>query len=388
MEDQRFEEFINEIKKFKKNRILKEEIRELIKSEEETKLKLINPFLKILGYDVEEPGVLVSEDIADFRNKKGKKVDYIAYKEDSPIMLIEAKYHKNQLSHSTEQLDTYFNAKVIEGCRLGLLTNGVEYRFFSDLDNDNKLDEEPFFVFDLKSFSDKDIKTLQHFMYDKINTEEIQEIGKRLKHYNQVLEILKKEIKNPSDNLISLFVKEISGRSRITPSLIEEFRGYFKEAFEEIISSSQKDSLHHNTQETPNIPNNKIQDSNPSTPSKITQTYTEEDHLKDMPEKIVKMYETAKMGILNLGNIDLKPKRLYIGFTYNNKFIASFVILRSKVRIFLDLKYSDIVDPRNKIRDVSKTGHWGSGDCEFIYEDIEDMEYLLSFIKQSYNKNK
>lgn len=356
VENEGFEDFINEIKKFRKNRILKEEIRELIKSEEETKLKLINPFLKILGYDVEEPGILVSEDIADFRNKKGKKVDYIAYKERSPIMLIEAKYHKNQLSHSTEQLDSYFNAKVREGCRLGLLTNGVEYRFFSDLDNDNTLDEEPFFVFDLRNCSDKDIKILQYFIYNKINTQEIQEIGKRLKHYNQVLEILKKEIKNPSDNLISLFAKEISGRSRMTPSLVEEFRGYFKEAFKQLtrpVSEKQDADLKQNTPEV-GIKEN----TNATPPPQLIQKENdgEENHLKNASNEVIRIYTAIKKEIMALEGVDLVSTKLLIKFLRNKKDIAEFIIQNKKIKVFINLKYSQINDYKNKIRDVSNVG--------------------------------
>lgn len=386
MEDQRFEEFINEIKKFKKNRILKEEIRELIKSEEETKLKLINPFLKILGYDVEEPGVLVSEDIADFRNKKGKKVDYIAYKEDSPIMLIEAKYHKNQLSHSTEQLDNYFNTKVREGCHLGLLTNGVEYRFFSDLDNDNTLDEEPFFIFDLRDFKEKDVRTLQEFTYELIDVCEIQQMGRKLKDYNKLLETLKKEIKTPSDEFTTIFVKKVS-QKRATSNVMEEFRQYLKEAFRQLthpVSEKQDGDLKENA------PQLHIKENINSIPKieKEKQSYSEDDHLKNASDEVIKNYAAIKKEIMALEGMELVPTKLLIKFVRNKKDIAEFVIQGKKIRVFINLQYSQINDYKNKFRDVSKVGRWASGECDFTYENIEDMEYLLSFIKQSYNKNK
>ncbi|MDO7253137.1 DUF5655 domain-containing protein [Helicobacter cappadocius] len=382
------DEFINEIKRFRKNRILKEEIRELIRSEEETKLKLINPFLKILGYDVEEPGVLVSEDIADFRNKKGKKVDYIAYKEGRPIMLIETKYHKNKLCHSTEQLDSYFNTKVRDGCHLALLTNGVEYRFFSDLNADNTLDEESFFTFDLRSFSDKDIEILQNFIYNKIDPNEIQGLGKKLKYYNKVLEILNEEIKNPSNELISLFVKEISGRSRITPALTEEFRGYFKRAFEELIGSKDKNHSQNSTQQASNAIDITTKNSNFPILQKNPEQYTEDEHLKRSSENVIKIYKIIKAEILKLDNqISVNPKKQSIAFVLK-KNIVEFVILQNKIKIYINLKYLEINDWQNKIRDVSNVGKWASGDCEFIYENIEDTDYLLSLIKQSYNKNK
>lgn len=386
MESEKFEEFINEIKKFRKNRILKEELREMIKSEEETKLKLINPFLKILGYDVEEPGILVSEDIADFRNKKGKKVDYTAYKEGKPLMLIEAKYHRNELSHSTEQLDSYFNTKVREGCRLGLLTNGIEYRFFSDLDDDNKLDEEPFFTFDLMDFKEKDAKILQKFIYESINVSQIQEMGKKLKNYNKVLEILKEEMNTPSDELTAIFVKRASEK-RARSNVLEEFRQYLKEAFKQLThSTSQKQNADLKQQITPQV---SIEENTGVTPQieKEKQIYTEHDHLKNASSELMKIYTAIKKEIMTLEGVELVPTKLLIKFIRNKKDIAEFVFQRSKIRVFINLKYSQINDYQNKLRDVSGVGRWASGECEFAYENIEDMEYLLSFIRQSYNKN-
>lgn len=387
MESERFEEFINEIKKFRKNRILKEELREMIKSEEETKLKLINPFLKILGYDVEEPGILVSEDIADFRNKKGKKVDYTAYKENKPILLIEAKYHRNELSRSTEQLDSYFNTKVREGCRLGLLTNGIEYRFFSDLDDDNKLDEEPFFTFDLMDFKEKDAKILQKFIYESINVSQIQEMGKKLKNYNKVLEILKEEMNTPSDELTAIFVKRASEK-RARSNVLEEFRQYLKEAFKQLTySTSQRQNTDLKQQIAPQV---SIEENTRATPQieKEKQIYTEHDHLKNASSEIIRIYTVIRKEIMALEGVELVPIKMLIKFVRNKKDIAEFVFQRSKIRVFINLKYSQINDYQNKLRDVSGVGRWASGECEFNYENIEDMEYLLSLIKESYNKNK
>lgn len=386
MESERFEEFVNEIKKFRKNRILKEELREMIKSEEETKLKLINPFLKILGYDVEEPGILVSEDIADFRNKKGKKIDYTAYKENKPILLIEAKYHKNELSHSTEQLDFYFNAKVREGCRLGLLTNGVEYRFFSDLDDDNKLDEKPFFVFDLRDFREKDVKILQKFTYDSINVSQIQQMGKKLKDYNRVLEILKEEMNTPSDELTAMFIKRASEK-RARSNVLEEFRQYLKEAFKQLThSTKERQNTDLKQQITPQV-SIRENTSTTSQTEKEKQIYTEHDHLKNASSEIIRIYSAIKKEIMALEGVELVPTKLLIKFVRNKKDIIEFIFQRSKIKVFINLKYSQISDYQNKLRDVSNVGRWASGECEFIYENIEDMEYLLSFIKQSYNQN-
>lgn len=384
MESERFEEFINEIRKFRKNRILKEELREMIKSEEETKLKLINPFLKILGYDVEEPGILVSEDIADFGNKKGKRVDYTAYKENRPILLIEAKHHKKELSRSTEQLESYFSTKVREGCRLGLLTNGIEYRFFSDLDNDNMLDEEPFFIFDLKNFKEKDVKILQKFTYDSIDVSQIQQMGKKLKDYNKVLEILKQEMSTPSKELVDLFVKKASQKNP-TRAIKEEFREHLKEAFKQLTHSTSQSQNTDSKQQITSEPATKENTNLASSEEK--QIYTEHDHLKNSPSDITKIYTAIKKEIMSLEGVELIPKKMLIKFVRNKKDFVEFVFKASKIKVYINLKHSQINDYQNRFRDVSSVGRWASGECEFAYENIEDMEYLLSFIKQSYKQN-
>lgn len=88
-----------------------------------------------------------------------------------------------------------------------------------------------------------------------------------------------------------------------------------------------------------------------------------------------------------LEGVDLVSTKLLIKFLRNKKDIAEFIIQNKKIKVFINLKYSQINDYKNKIRDVSNVGRWASGECEFNYEKIEDMEYLLYFIKQSYDQN-
>lgn len=384
MESEEFRKFSNEIEEFRKNKF--EKIKETLPNEEETKLKLINPFLRILGYDVEEHGVLVSEDVADYNGKKGKKIDYVAYKEGSPIMLIEAKKHKKELSRSTEQLDFYFNHKNREGCHLGLLTNGVEYRFFSDLDRDNKLDEKPFFIFDLRDFEEKDIKRLQKFTYECIDVGKIKEMGEELKRYNKILETLKEEMQEPSDELTSVFIRKIS-QGRATNKAIKEFRPYLKKAFKQLTqpttekqeSEKQQMGIKQNTTE-PSITKST------NTPSKTKPIYSEDKHLKEASSEVIKIYTAIKRQILALKDVEMVPTKLLIKFVKNKKDIAQFVIKNKKIRVSINIKYSEAKDYKNKLKDVSNIGRWGSGQCEFNYENIEDMEYLFSLIKQSYDE--
>ncbi|APA00211.1 DUF5655 domain-containing protein [Flavobacterium commune] len=111
--------------------------------------------------------------------------------------------------------------------------------------------------------------------------------------------------------------------------------------------------------------------------------YTEEDHLNSYPEEIVELYETFKNAILNLtDDIEIIPKKLYIAFK-KNKNIADIVTLKKGIKIFINLKKGILDDPKNLMKDVSETGHWGNGDYEVTVKDTENLEYIMSLVKQA-----
>jgi predicted transport protein len=111
--------------------------------------------------------------------------------------------------------------------------------------------------------------------------------------------------------------------------------------------------------------------------------YTEEDHLNSYPEEIVELYETFKNAILNLtDDIEIIPKKLYIAFK-KNKNIADIVTLKKGIKIFINLKKGVLDDPKNLMKDVSETGHWGNGDYEVTVKDTDNLEYIMSLVKQA-----
>lgn len=111
--------------------------------------------------------------------------------------------------------------------------------------------------------------------------------------------------------------------------------------------------------------------------------YTEEDHLNGSSEEITELYETFKNAIFNLtDDIEIVPKKLYIAFK-KNKNIADIVIMKKGIKIFINLKKGQLDDPKNLMKDVSATGHWGNGDYETIVINTENLEYMMSLVKQA-----
>jgi len=122
--------------------------------------------------------------------------------------------------------------------------------------------------------------------------------------------------------------------------------------------------------------------------SKEIKVYTEEDHLKGVPDGIIELYLKLKNTILNVGDdITIKPTKFYIGFIARTN-ITDAHIQKKSLKIWINLRKGELDDPKNLARDVSNVGHWGNGDYELQMKDDEDLEYIVSLIKQSYKKNK
>ncbi|MEG1313977.1 MAG: type I restriction endonuclease, partial [Bacilli bacterium] len=162
-----------------------EKISQQIKSEEGTKQSLILPFFQILGYDVFNPSEFCPEFDADYGIKKGEKVDYAVLIDDEPILLIEAKACNDNLEKHGSQLFRYFNSSK---ARFGVLTNGIKYRFYTDLDEVNKMDKKPFFEVDLSNLNDTQISYLKNFERDALDVDSILSTAEELKYSSLIKE--------------------------------------------------------------------------------------------------------------------------------------------------------------------------------------------------------
>lgn len=141
-----------------------------IATEEATKNAFIMPMIAALGYDVFNPFEVVPEMDCDLIKKKGEKIDYAIMKDENPILLIECKYCKQDLNLHDTQLQKYF---VASKARFGVLTNGIEYRFYTDLEKINIMDEKPFLVVNMLDLSDADIEQLKKFHKSYYNEEDV-----------------------------------------------------------------------------------------------------------------------------------------------------------------------------------------------------------------------
>ncbi len=179
----------------------------ILQTEEATKNALIMPFINILGYDIFDPTEVIPEFVADVGIKKGEKVDYAIKKDDKIIMLFECKHCGGDLSIShASQLYRYF---AVTEARIAVLTNGIIYRFFTDLEAPNKMDEKPFLELNMAELNDSAVVELKKLSKSAFNIEELITTAGELKYTRQVKRIISEHLENPSDEFVKLFASKI-----------------------------------------------------------------------------------------------------------------------------------------------------------------------------------
>ena len=211
--------------------------RDKLATEEAAKTTLVLPFLRALGYNIFDPDEVVPEFTCDVGTKKGEKVDYGICVGGEVKILVECKPANGDLSiKHASQLYRYFAAT---DARLALLTNGVIYRFFTDAEKANMMDDRPFFTFDLDDYKSSDLRTLATFQRADFNLDRIVSHAGALKLQSEVLSELRKEFDEPSDDL----VKIVAGRLHdgiITKAVRDRFRSAITQAFGSLI----RDGVH------------------------------------------------------------------------------------------------------------------------------------------------
>lgn len=203
-----------------------ENLSETIKSEEATKTSIIMPFFSMLGYDVFNPNEFMPEFTADVGIKKGEKVDFAILVDKKPVMLIEAKPLGTKLKKYANQLYRYFSATP---AKIAILTDGRYYKFYSDIDEENIMDEKPFLDIDILNIKDEQIIELERFCKEKFSVKDILGIASELKYIQDFKEQIKIEFENPSDELVKLFLKN-SYTGAKTKNVVEKFRPTIKKA--------------------------------------------------------------------------------------------------------------------------------------------------------------
>lgn len=206
---------------------------DVLKTEEATKNALVMPLIGILGYDIFDPTEVIPEFTADVGIKKGEKVDYAIKKDDKIIMLFECKHCGGDLSvKHASQLFRYF---AVTEARIAVLTNGIVYRFFTDLEAQNKMDEKPFLEVNMTELNDVAIAELKKLSKPAFNLDELMTVAGELKYTREVKRILTEQMENPSEEFVRFFASKVFN-GMLTPARKEYFAGITKRSFNQVIN--------------------------------------------------------------------------------------------------------------------------------------------------------
>ena len=185
-------------------------------------------------------GVIVLCKVVNGCIKKGEKVDYAIMDEDqNPLILIEAKCHDEDLGKHGSQLFRYFGTST---AKFGILTNGIIYRFYTDLESPNKMDDRPFLELNLLDIKDGLVPELKKFQKSAFDLDTILTTASELKYNNQIKQLLAKQLEAPSDEFVTYVLNNVYD-GRKTQKIIEDFRGTVKKSFVQFINEQVNDRL-------------------------------------------------------------------------------------------------------------------------------------------------
>ncbi|NJR37756.1 MAG: restriction endonuclease subunit R [Leptolyngbyaceae cyanobacterium CSU_1_4] len=208
-----------------------------VQTEAATRSALIDPVIRSLGYDTSDTEEVVPEFGAHLNIPgipKDKRVDYAILREGKPIILIEAKHHKDKLIQGFDQLFAY---AITTGCRIGILTNGLIWRFYADLANPGtgKLDSTPFLELDLQDLKEPLLEELRPLTKSALNIDGMLKAAEELNGVGGILQILNEEFDNPSDDFIKFFYQRLVEGKPFVGNSKTLFTGYAKRAFGQFI---------------------------------------------------------------------------------------------------------------------------------------------------------
>lgn len=214
-------------------------LKEQILTEEATKNAFIMPFIQLLGYDVFNPLEVVPEMDCDISKKKGEKIDYAIMKDGEPVMLIECKHWKQDLNLHDTQLARYF---VSSKARFGVLTNGVVYRFYTDLDKVNIMDKLPFLEIDVEKVKDSQIEELKKFHKSYFEVENIISSASELKYMSELRNVIKSEFQTPTPDFVKFLAKRVY-QGTITQKILDQFSELVKRSISLYVNDVISDRL-------------------------------------------------------------------------------------------------------------------------------------------------
>ncbi|WP_418566428.1 type I restriction endonuclease [Peptacetobacter sp.] len=351
-------DFSDKIKQFSK-RI--ETLKGNLETEEATKTALIMPLFQMLEYDVFNPLEFVPEFTADVGTKKGEKVDYAILQDGKPVILIEAKGVNDKLTNHDAQLFRYFTATE---AKFAILTNGIVYKFFTDLEEKNKMDEMPFLELNLLDIDDFKIAELKKFSKQTFDIDTIFSTASELKYTKLIKDYLNKEMQAPDDDFVRFIISSFYNGVK-TQNVVDRFRPIVKKSLNQFVSDFMNDkikTLLNENNDTEEVEESEIVEPVEVSENGIVTTKEELEAFEIVKEILSEVVEPA--------DITYKDVQTYFGVLYKGN------IRKWICRLYLDKKKSIVIsdDDKNEVR--------------YYIDNIEDIKQYADELKNSVKKYK
>ncbi len=348
--EEKLSQFVERIKKVKNS----------INTEEATKTSLIMPFFSLLGYDVFNPNEFTPEYTADVGIKKGEKVDYAITINNQLTILIEAKSINENLQKHSSQLFRYFGTT---SAKIGILTNGLIYKFFTDLDEVNKMDSTPFLEIDILNLKETDINELKKFCKENFDINTVISSASNLKYANSIEKILSEEFSDPSDEFIKLILNKGVYEGIKTQNVIDKYKPILKKSINHYLNNLINQRLQ-----------NAINNSSTEVAEEISVDIADENSIVTTNEELESYYivKSILAEFVNPTDLYYKDTYSYFGILYENK------VTKWICRVYLKENTKYIIIPDKDKKDI----RYEISDITDIYKLKEQLKARLDcFIK-------
>lgn len=295
--EEKLNQFVERVKK----------IKDSINTEEATKTSLIMPFFSLLGYDVFNPNEFTPEYTADVGIKKGEKVDYAITINNELTILIEAKSINENLQKHSSQLFRYFGTT---NAKIAILTNGITYKFYTDLDETNKMDSTPFLEINLLDLKETDFNELKKFCKESFDINTVISSASNLKYANSIEKILSEEFSNPSDDFIKLILNKGIYDGVKTQNVIDKYKPILKKSISHYINNLINQRLQ-----------SAINNSSTEASEEISVDVTDENNIVTTNEELESYYVVKSIlsEFVEPSELYYKDTYSYFGILYENK---------------------------------------------------------------------
>lgn len=381
--------------------------RRYLRTEEATKNSLVMPFISALGYDIHDPLEVIPEFTADAGVKQHEKVDYAIVKDRKPIILVECKSAGVSLGKGhLSQLLRYY---AVTDARFGILTNGVEYRFYTDLRKRNVMDEAPFLVVDLRELDDDEVVEISYFAKSAFDAQAIWELVHtrvtEQKELKIITDNIAREFASPSRDLVRILAKGVLGKGYQRPSEWERVTQLTKRSLdlhtgtavvadspgkssfspaktEEEARSERQREAGRKAAETRRLNQEKQSSDEEPDYSK----YRHWQRLQDSPE-LYSLFVAFRDFAQSLGDVKVNPRQDYIGFWRN--LTLAFVRLQPRenrllVYVIADLERTFLREGFTKL--LPEGSRNGRCNLQVFIDSADKLERAKSLIKHSYDE--